>query len=91
MLGRSRLFCLLRHVRRGCRISVLLSLAVTKSGDESNVLQAYRSASGRGKIENMIVGKLASSLQNSFSWTHGPPEVLAGRIGPWHGFADLGQ
>lgn len=42
--------------------SILLKLAITKSGDEQKVLKAYRAANGRSRVENMVVGKLKEPL-----------------------------
>jgi hypothetical protein len=43
--------------------SVLLSVAIAKTGDEAAVLKEYRSANGRSKVENLILGKSPQQLQ----------------------------
>ena len=43
--------------------SILLALAIAKDGDNDKVIATYRSASGRRKVENMIVGQLADPLK----------------------------
>lgn len=46
--------------------SILLALAIAKIGDSDTVLQAYRAASGRSKVENMVIGKAREPLQTTF-------------------------
>jgi len=46
--------------------SVLLALATRKAGEEPQVLQTYRAANGRTKIENLILGKARLSVQTTF-------------------------
>ena len=53
--------------------SILLATAVAKQGDEDVVLSQYRTANGRRKVENIIVGKLRESLRNEF---HGHTTLL---------------
>lgn len=45
--------------------SVVLATAIAKHGEE-DVLKKYRSASGRTKVENMIVGKARSQIQSEY-------------------------
>jgi hypothetical protein len=46
--------------------SILLSLAIAKTGDEGEILQRYRAANGRSKIENLVVGKARRPIQTAF-------------------------
>ena len=46
--------------------SILLALAIVKMGDSETVLQTYRAASGRNKVENMVIGKARQQLQTTF-------------------------
>ncbi|KTC83389.1 hypothetical protein [Legionella cincinnatiensis] len=46
--------------------SILLATAISKIEDESIILQQYRSAHGRSKIENELIGKANKNLQNEF-------------------------
>jgi hypothetical protein len=46
--------------------SILLSVAIAKNGNEHEVLNQYRSASGRSKIENLIIGKASAQLRTAF-------------------------
>jgi hypothetical protein len=46
--------------------SVLLALAVKKRGGEQEVLKEYSSASGRHKIENLLIGKAPSRTKEEF-------------------------
>lgn len=46
--------------------SILLRLAITKKGNEEEVLKMYRSASGRKQVENLIVGQLQKPLADQF-------------------------
>jgi hypothetical protein len=43
--------------------SILLSIAIAKTGDESSVLKEYRAANGRTKIETLILGKAHQQLR----------------------------
>jgi hypothetical protein len=51
--------------------SVLLAIAIAKSGDEAKVLASYRSASGRKKITDLIVGNVAKSIAEHFTTASG--------------------
>ena len=42
--------------------SILLALAITKTGDETAVLQEYKSASGRGRVTKRVCQGLAQPL-----------------------------
>lgn len=46
--------------------SIVLSIAVKKTGDEGEILKTYSSAGGRGRIENLIIGKKDKSIQDEF-------------------------
>jgi hypothetical protein len=46
--------------------SILLHVAIEKTGSEEEVLRTYRAANGRRKIENLIVGQLAEPLPSQF-------------------------
>jgi len=46
--------------------SILLSLAIDKSGDEESVLKMYHSASGRRRTENLLLAGLAEPLAGTF-------------------------
>jgi hypothetical protein len=46
--------------------SVLLSLAIAKTGNEAQMLQMYRAANGRTKIENLLLGKVRQTVQTTF-------------------------
>jgi len=43
--------------------SIILATAMVKSGNEKEILKIYRSASGRTKTENLIIGQLRSNLK----------------------------
>ena len=45
---------------------ILLSLAITKNGDEETIIQDYLSKGGRGRIENIIVGQKPKPIQDEF-------------------------
>ena len=46
--------------------SILLRVAIAKEADEKQVLQTYRSANGRKRVENLIVGQLRDPLASQF-------------------------
>ena len=46
--------------------SIMLSIAITKNGDEERVLKIYESAMGRSKIENFIIGQKNKYIRNKF-------------------------
>jgi len=46
--------------------SIMLRVAISKSGDEEATLREYRSARGRSKIENQIAGGLRKPLGSQF-------------------------
>lgn len=46
--------------------SILLALAIAKTGDEELVLKKYAGAEGRGRVENLIVGKAQEHIQREF-------------------------
>jgi len=45
--------------------SIFLAIAIKKK-DEEEILKIYRSSPGRSKIENIIIGKARSQIQNEF-------------------------
>ena len=47
--------------------SVLLALAVAKTGDEARVLSEYRSASGRSRIERLLLGQQTQGVRDAFA------------------------
>lgn len=47
--------------------SIMLAIAVTKRGDEEAVLQEYKSANGRSKVERMITGQQSGRVQQEFT------------------------
>lgn len=44
--------------------SILLSLAITKHGDEEAITQDYMTKGGRGRVENLIIGKKRKPIQD---------------------------
>jgi hypothetical protein len=46
--------------------SIILALAIAKSGDEEKVLKDYLSSGGRGRIENLIINQKPQQIQNEF-------------------------
>ncbi len=46
--------------------SVLLNIAIQKTGNEEEVLREYQSAGGRKKIENLILGQASTKIKNGF-------------------------
>lgn len=46
--------------------SILLAVAIAKSGDEERVLHTYRAAQGRRKLVNDVVGRVADPLAGRF-------------------------
>lgn len=46
--------------------SVLLAAAITRTGDEPRVLRTYRSAQGRSRIQNLLIGKAPGPLASRF-------------------------
>ncbi len=46
--------------------SIMLRIAIAKSGNEDEILRTYRSANGRSRIESLIVGQAPATLQNQF-------------------------
>ena len=47
--------------------SILLSMAVARTGDAARVLKDYRSAGGRGRLERLIGGQLSSLTRESLA------------------------
>ena len=46
--------------------SILLHLAIRKSGDETYILQTYRSGSGRRKIEDLVLSGVSGQMAKTF-------------------------
>ncbi len=46
--------------------SILLAVAIAKTNDESHILKMYSAAGGRTKIENLIIGRHTSNIQDEF-------------------------
>ena len=46
--------------------SILLAIAIAKSGDEQKVVAEYRNASGRRKITDRIVGNVTKAVAEHF-------------------------
>jgi hypothetical protein len=46
--------------------SILLRIAIAKTGDEQDILKKYRAAGGRKKVEYIIVGCLRQHLSSQF-------------------------
>lgn len=50
--------------------SILLALAIARSGDEERVLRTYGAAGGRGRVENLVIGTARPELhRGSFADT----------------------
>jgi len=47
--------------------SIMLAIAIAKRGDEEAVLQEYKSASGRSKVEKIITGQQSGRIQQDFT------------------------
>lgn len=46
--------------------SIMLALAIAKNGSEEAVIREYKSANGRSKIENMIIGQQKDRMKQEF-------------------------
>lgn len=46
--------------------SIMLALAIAKNGSEDAVLREYKSANGRSKIENMVIGQQKDRVKQEF-------------------------
>jgi hypothetical protein len=46
--------------------SIILAVAITKRGDEQEVLDMYRAASGRKKVTDFVTGHLKPALSEPF-------------------------
>jgi hypothetical protein len=64
--------------------SVLLSLAIAKTGDEAQVLRSYSQATGRSRILNLIVGKATAFRRDMLT-------TFSGIISLWRNEAAHGQ
>jgi hypothetical protein len=47
--------------------SIMLALAIAKNGSEEAVIREYKSANGRSKIENMIIGQQKDRIKQEFT------------------------
>ena len=47
--------------------SVLLAVAIKKTGDESQILQTYARAGGRQRVLNLIVGQASQAIRNTLT------------------------
>ncbi len=64
--------------------SILLALAIAKSGNEENVLAIYRQAGGRQRVLNLIVGQPTAHRRDTLT-------TFAGIISLWRDEAAHGQ
>jgi hypothetical protein len=64
--------------------SVLLTIAITKEGDEERVLRTYRGNRGRQAVLNMIVGQADAQRRNTLT-------TFAGIVSLWRDDAAHGQ
>ncbi len=46
--------------------SIMLAIAIQKTGNEQNIIDEYSKARGRAKIENIIIGQQVSQIQSDF-------------------------
>lgn len=46
--------------------SILLAVAIAATGNAEKVLTSYESAGGRGRVENLVVGKRPKAVQDEF-------------------------
>ncbi len=46
--------------------SIILAVAIAKTGDEDKVLRMYESSGGRGRVENLILGQQPPNVQTEF-------------------------
>ena len=46
--------------------SILLAVAIAKSGDEQKVLKDYTGSGGRSRVTKTVVGQLGDALRRSF-------------------------
>jgi hypothetical protein len=70
--------CYFAHAFRGCCAmcgaaaeSILLRIAVAKNGDEDKVLSMYRTASGRGRVESLVLGQADRRVQKTMRELNG--------------------
>jgi hypothetical protein len=64
--------------------SVLLALAIAKTGDEEQVLRTYRHARGRQAVLNLIIGQANAPMRNTLT-------TFAGIVSLWRDDAAHGQ
>ncbi len=46
--------------------SILLALATSKKGSQDEILKEYKSANGRSKIENFLIGQQSGQIKQDF-------------------------
>ncbi len=70
--------CYFAHAFRGCCAmcgaaaeSILLKIAIAKNGDEEKILSMYRTASGRGRVESLVLGQAARHIQTTMRELNG--------------------
>ena len=79
--------------------SILLHLAIRKSGDEAHVLQTYRSASGRRRIEDLVLSRVSERLARTFRnltdllkyWRDDASHGMASEISEFEAYEALAQ
>ena len=64
--------------------SILLSLAIAKTGDEARVLKLYAQATGRSRVLNLIVGQATAARRDTLT-------TFSGIISLWRNEAAHGQ
>ncbi|MGA2717141.1 MAG: hypothetical protein ABSG41_29005 [Bryobacteraceae bacterium] len=77
--------------------SILLSIAIAKTGDEPAILKEYRAANGRAKIEILILGKARQQLQTGLRgfteplkyWRDESAHGLASKLNDEHAYTSL--
>ena len=47
--------------------SIMLALAIARTGDDARVLREYRGANGRSRIENLLVGQQSAKIREAFA------------------------
>jgi hypothetical protein len=64
--------------------SVLLALAIAKTGDEAHVLRTYRQSNGRQRVLNLIVGQVPQPRRDTLT-------IFSNIISMWRDEAAHGQ
>jgi len=78
--------------------SIVLSLAIAKTGDEARILKEYASAGGRIKLDNIIIGKSKLRLKEEYSvhttllkyWRDESAHGRSSKIGDNEAYTSLG-